>query len=429
MPKHSSPSRPAHIPKPSLSVPRGFRFAGVTAGIKPSGKPDLALIVSDRPAAAAGVFTKNRFCGAPVTVTKKHIRSGSARAIIINSGNANVATGDQGLADAKAMAARVAQQLDCRQTDVLVASTGVIGHPLPMDKITAGIDHACSKLLAGSAAAKRAAEGILTTDTRIKTAATSADAINRKLGLTIDSDRFTLAGIVKGSAMVAPNMATMLGFLMTDAAIDPKLLQALLTEAIDQTFNRISVDSDTSTSDMVLILANGASGMDNIRNRASTGYTEFREALISTCNSLCHQMLWDAEGVTRVFQVIIEGAKSTAEADLIGRTIVDSPLVKAAVHGGDANWGRLAMAIGKSGAAIKQEQVSIAIVAPSGPINLLTNGQPNELNAAQRKRIDKLMLKPEITFHISLTRGKASATWRGTDLSAEYVRLNADYTT
>lgn len=406
-------------PKPTLRVPKGFRFAGVTAGIKPSGKPDLALIVSDTPATTAGVFTKNRFCGAPVTVSKAHLRAATARAIVVNAGVANVATGKQGLKDAKAMCARVAEHLGCRPTEVLVASTGVIGPRLPMDKVLAGIDHAATQLGTTKAHLQRAATAIMTTDTRMKTFGHTEDGI-------------TVAGMAKGSGMIAPDLATMLGFILTDTAVDPAFLKQTLRESCDNSFNRISVDGDTSTSDMVLVLANGAAASHPVKPRSRKPvitHDVFESRLDNACEALSNQILWDGEGTTRVFSVMLLNARNKTDLERVGRSIINSPLVKSAIHGGDANWGRFAMAIGKSGAPVNPAKISISIAAPQYPIMLLDKGEPTQLTASLQKDVDKAMKQDEVDFLIDLGQGNASGTFSGSDLSAEYVSINADYTT
>ncbi|QDU71870.1 Arginine biosynthesis bifunctional protein ArgJ [Mucisphaera calidilacus] len=302
------------------------------------------------------------------------------------------------------MCAMVAERLGCKPTEVLVASTGVIGPRLPMDKIERGIASAVAELRPSKAAMMYAAEAILTTDTRSKT-------------YGVRSNGVTLGGMAKGSGMIAPDMATMLGFLVTDARLQPDRVRRLLRSACDQSFNRISVDSDTSTSDMVLMLASGAA-----RSAVAADDVD------ACCSSLSQQVLCDGEGTTRVFDVRIEGARSVAEADRVGRAIVNSPLVKTAVHGGDPNWGRFMMAVGKSGVAINPAKVSLSVGSPRG-IALLSLGEPVVLNTKQQARVERLMRADRVGFVVDLGRGDVGVTWSGSDLSYEYVRINAEYTT
>jgi len=399
----------------SVTRPRGFRGGALACGIKPSGKPDLAVIVSDGPATAAGVFTRNAVVGAPVTVTREHLEtSGRFRAIVCNSGVSNVATGQRGIADARAMCAQVAAALGCAASEVLVASTGVIGHHLPMDKITPGIGVLCDQLGRGEEADAAVARAILTTDLVPKS------CLYQQGGLP-----FTVAGIAKGSGMIAPNMATMLAFITTDAAVASQVLRQALRQAAAETFNRTSIDSDTSTSDMVLALANGASGDGPIEDADDPRYAAFYQALRGVCASLAEQVVRDGEGATKLIRVAIRGAASAADADKVGRSIVDSPLVKTAVHGGDPNWGRLAMAVGKSGAAIDPAKLGITI----GDVRVFQAGEPVEQTAVSAGELARAMRCGEVLIGIELSQGDAEATWLGCDLSREYITINADYTT
>ena len=422
---------PAHRtvePSPaSVTAARGFLAVGGTCGIKPSGKPDLALIVSDRPCAAAAVFTTNRVKGAPVLVSQKHVRSGRARAIVCNSGTSNVATGSQGIADAQTMCRVTAEALnqtdheDIDPRDVLVASTGIIGHRLPMQKVEAGIRRLTQELGRGEEADRAAAQAILTTDLIRKA------ALKR---ITLGGKRVTLGGICKGSGMIAPNMATMLAFITTDAAVDAPLLRRGLREATAQTFNRLSVDSDKSTSDSVMVLANGAAGHPPIE-ADTPEWERFRAALTEVCQSLSYQLVQDGEGVTRIMRVRVQGAASVRDADRVGRAVVDSPLVKCALHGADPNWGRLAMAAGKSGAKFGKETLSIDI----GDLSIYRHGQPTAEGLAPSAKLAELMERPEVLIRIDLGQSSkdlpqgAEAEWLGCDLSRDYVRINADYTT
>ena len=405
-----------------ITQPRGFYAGGMSCGIKPSGSPDLAIVASDRPCAAAGVFTRNRFPGAPVHVCKRHVRRGRAQAIVCNSGISNVGTGERGIADARAMCDAVAEGLrdhhaiaeaSLTPRGVLPASTGIIGRHLPMDQITAGIAELAPTLARGDDADANAARAILTTDHRSKTA-------SRNIELSTGSA--TLGGIAKGAGMIAPNMATMLAFLTTDAELEPAVLRRLLKAAAARTFNRVSIDSDTSTSDMVLALANGAAGC---AARSDADVETFAEALDDLCRALAEQLVRDGEGVNRLMEVTIRGAASAKDADRVGRAVVDSPLVKTALHGGDPNWGRLVMAVGKSGAKMRPATLSIAI----GEIPVLHAGEPTDLDDAAYRQLAAIMQRDRVPVVIDLAVGTQSATWIGCDLSREYIAINADYTT
>jgi len=404
--------RPAAQPGPSITAPQGFRAVGITCGIKESGKPDLALIVADGPCAAAGVFTQNQFPGAPVIVSKQHIADGNARAIVCNSGISNVATGQAGIDNAKSMCSSVAQQIGCPPEEVLVGSTGVIGQPLPIDKITTGIETAYPQLARGNEADAAAAEAILTTDLVTKSAARQVQ---------LGDQTITLGGIAKGSGMIAPNMATMLVFLTTDAGFPADQLQDSLRVAVNQSFNRMSIDSDTSTSDSVLLLASAA--VDHPRNEQTLA--AFTEALQDICKDLTYQLIRDGEGVTKVFHVHVRGATNEADADAVGRAVVDSPLVKTAVHGGDPNWGRLVMAVGKSNARIVPKSLSISI----GDHPVITNGEPDPGASRKAEQLAAAMEGADVYLTIDLGIGEARAAWLGGDLSREYIHINADYTT
>ncbi|MEM7624004.1 MAG: bifunctional glutamate N-acetyltransferase/amino-acid acetyltransferase ArgJ [Planctomycetota bacterium] len=401
-----------------ITQPKGFRAAGGTCGIKPSGKPDLALIVSDFPCAAAGVFTTNKVKGAPVLVSQKHVRNGKARAIVCNSGTSNVATGEQGLRDAKAMCAATARELGLKPAEVLVASTGVIGHLLPMDKVLPGIKDLTPRLGRGRSTDAAAADAILTTDL-VRKAAVRKLELGRTPGKPV-----TLGGICKGSGMIAPNMATMLAFITTDAAIAPGMLKTALRYAVSQTFNRISVDSDKSTSDSVFVLGNGQAGHRPI-NAPGKNFNRFTEALTDLCRDLSHQLVRDGEGVTRLMRVRVVGAASVKDADRVGRSVVDSPLVKTALHGADPNWGRIAMAAGKSDAKLTKDKLSIRIDGMS----IYDHGQPTKLGLNPPARLNRAMAKKEVLIEVDLGQGQAETEWLGCDLTRDYVTINADYTT
>ncbi|MFI4861221.1 MAG: bifunctional glutamate N-acetyltransferase/amino-acid acetyltransferase ArgJ [Phycisphaerales bacterium JB063] len=401
----------------SLTRPKGFSVAAWTCGLKPSGKPDLALIAADSPCPAAGVFTRNKVKGEPVKVGIRHLRStgGMLRAVVVNSGCSNVATGEQGRRAAVATCEAVAAGLGCASKEVVPCSTGVIGRHLDMSKLLPGIESALPRLSRGERADSEAARAILTTDLVPKAATRT---------VTLGTKRITLGGICKGSGMIAPNLATMLAFVTTDAKIAPDLLKAMLRQATAASFNRVTVDTDTSTSDSVVMLASGAAGNTKI-SKAGKHYAALLDALTGLCQDLAYQLVCDGEGATKVFRVSVAGARSERDADKVGRSVAESPLVKTAVHGGDPNWGRLAMAVGKSGAAVKPEAMTLAV----GGVCVYEGGMPTKLNATQQKQLAKAMAGREVRFSIGLGLGDACCEWLGCDLSREYIRINAEYTT
>lgn len=399
----------------NITAAKGFHAGGLTCGIKASCKPDLAIIASDTPCTTAGVFTTNQMPGAPVIVSKKHVANGTAQAIVCNAGCSNVCTGEQGIADALTMCLQTGQQLGIDPADVLVCSTGVIGHMLPMDKIEAGIEKLAPKLKRGPKADSATAKAILTTDLVTKTS---------QVSLKLNNKTVHIGGIAKGSGMIAPNMATMLSFITTDIAITPALLKHVLKRVADISYNRISVDEDTSTSDSVLILANGQAG-NRIIDKPGKNLTLFEEALTKLCKDLAYQIVKDGEGATRVYRAQVDGAASMKDANLIGKTIANSPLVKTAVHGCDPNWGRLVMAVGRSGAKVKPNKVDIAI----GGTLLCQGGQPTQLTQSQLAKVEKHMQSKEVILAVNLNLGKGESEWLGCDLSRQYITINADYTT
>jgi glutamate N-acetyltransferase / amino-acid N-acetyltransferase len=416
MPKAPTPAR-------SITLPRGFRAAGATCGIKPSRKPDMALILAEVPCAAAAVFTKNRLPGAPVIAGRRHLRNGRAQAVVVNSGIANDATGQQGIDNAVATCRLVTQELAglgvlVPHRDVVPSSTGVIGPQLPMDKIAKGVSRLVKRLGRGPKADADAARGIMTTDLVPKAAHATV-----KLG----SSAVRLGGIAKGSGMIAPNMATMLVFITTDAAISPAMLRLALRQAVNASFNRISVDQHTSPSDTVAVLASGLAGNRAV-TRPGKGLELFTEKLASLCNSLAYQIVKDGEGATRVFHVAVAGARSEREADRVAKAVVDSPLVKTAVHGGDPNWGRIVTAAGYSGAALSPQTMSLSIGRPRG-VRVFDRGVPRLLTGAQERRLEAAMGQKDVYFTLDLGRGEACVHWLGCDLSREYIRINAEYTT
>lgn len=405
-----------------VTSPKGFRAAGGVCGIKVSGKPDLALIVADRPCAAAAVYTTNQMPSAPVIVGKRHLKSGIAQAVICNSGNANASTGEQGERDAIDMCRHVAAAIGCKPNHVVPSSTGVIGRPLPMEKIAKGITALSSALAVGEKADADAARAIMTTDLVPKTTHRSF-----KLG----GKTVQLAGIAKGSGMIAPNMATMLAFLTTDADVAPAMLKKALQLATAASFNRMSVDQHTSPSDTVMVLASGAAGNKKVTTTGKD-FDAFLAALTEVAFELAYKIVKDGEGATRVFRVNVINARSEKDADKIAKEIVNSPLVKAAVHGGDPNWGRITTAAGYAGVKLDPSRMSLTIAAPGdkkSAIKVYAKGQPTKLTPEQSKLLNANMKNTEVVFTLDMGAGKHSVQWLGCDLSKEYVSINADYTT
>ena len=399
-------------------VPGGFRLAGVACGIKKargrSGarRPDLALIVCDRRAAAAGVFTVNRFAAAPIEVCRDHLgRSlGQARAVVVNAGCANAATGSQGLARARAVAAAAARLIGCRPEEVLVASTGVIGRPLPHDRIVRALPAAARALSRDGLEA--AARAILTTDTRVKIRSARARVGGRDV---------TVTGIAKGSGMIHPRMATMLAFVLTDAAVHPFLLQRLLRDAVRASFNAISVDGDCSTNDTVLLLASGAAG-NHALLQAVHGARSFIEALRAVCRSLAIDIVTDGEGARRILEIEVAGARSDGDADRIARSVANSPLVKTALAGGDPNWGRILSAAGAAGVGFLPAAVSLSV----GDVPVVRQGCGTGRDGAVLRR---LFRAPRVAVRLAVGVGPGRATLWTCDLTRRYVDINARYTT
>ncbi len=390
-----------------VTAPLGFRAAAVASGIKPRGL-DVALLVADGPCAAAGVFTTNLAKAAPVLLSREHVAGGRARAILVNAGCANAGTGEAGLGDAREAAEVVAATVGCGAREVLVASTGVIGVRLPMEKLRAGIGEAGRRLSREGGA--DAACAILTTDTRPKEV-----AVEFRNGDTT----CTIGGMAKGAGMLAPNLATMLAFFTTDAAVDESLLGRALAEAVGQSLNRITVDGDTSTNDCALVLASGARRAPAI-DREGPAFDSFRGALAEAGRRVAELLVRDGEGVTRVAEVRVEGARTPGDADRIARTVAESPLVKTALHGGDPNWGRVLAAVGRSGVRLEPSRVSIWI----GDVYVAEGGAArgyDESAAAAAMREDPVRLR------IRLGEGGASGWMWTSDLSHGYVDINAHY--
>ena len=385
-------------------APRGFRAGAAMAGVKTgvADRLDVGLIVSDRPCTAAGVFTTNQVIAAPCLVTRKHLETGTLRGIVANSGIANACTGDEGDRSAIAMAVAAADAIGCSPAEIGVASTGVIGWQLPMDRISRAI----AEIRPSETGFPDFARAIMTTDTRPKqVVAASKDRQGRSI---------RAIGTAKGAGMIHPNMATLLTFIVTDAAVPVEDLRAMTRRIADRSFNAISVDGDTSTNDTLLILANGASGV--------TANDETEAFLTKICALLARQIVADGEGVTKVFEVRVTGAASDEDAKKAARTITTSNLVKTAIHGADPNWGRIIAAAGRSGAKVDDRKASIRI----GDLEVFREGTPMRFDAEAVRRI---FSQKEIAITLELGLGTWDATAWGTDLSAEYVRINADYTT
>ncbi len=393
---------------------KGFTANGIHAGIrKNKEKRDLSLILSECRAHAAAVYTTNLVKGAPLTVTKKHLSDGFAQAVICNSGNANTCNAN-GVEVAEEMSALAAKQLGIDPSDVVVASTGVIGQPLDITPIRDGISALVAGL--GKDNSGLAAEGIMTTDTKKKEIAVS---------FTVGGKECRIGGIAKGSGMIHPNMATMLVFLTTDCAISPELLSRALSSDVQNTFNMVSVDGDTSTNDMVTILANGMAGNPEITGEGED-FSEFMKALNTVTVYLCRRIAGDGEGATKLLECRVDGACSEANAKAVAKSVICSSLTKAAMFGADANWGRVLCAIGYSGVLVDVSRVDVSFSSAKGEILVCKNGAGVEFSEEKAKEI---LLESEISILISLHMGEATATAWGCDLTYDYVRINGDYRT
>jgi glutamate N-acetyltransferase/amino-acid N-acetyltransferase len=387
----------------------GFQAAGAAAGIKKHGGLDLTLIVADEPAAAAGVFTANRVKAAPVLVTRGRLRGGRAQAILINSGNANACTGPEGLAAARQTSRELARILKVRESLVLPCSTGVIGQPLPAEKIVRVLPDLAARLSPDGL--PQAAAAIMTTDTRPKTAAMQGNIG----GVTV-----TVAGIAKGAGMIHPDLATLLAFVLTDAAINPVILKKFLKDAADQSFNRLTIDGDTSTNDTVLLLAGGRAG--NAPLSGSDKASEaFQGMLTAVMQDLARQVAADGEGATRLYRIVVHGAATPAEAKKAAATLATSPLVKTAMAGADVNWGRLMAALGRSGARFDPEKVDIAF----GEHQIVRQGRG--LGEAAEALAQQLILAGPFTVTVNLNRGEFADHYDTCDFTEEYIRVNASY--
>jgi glutamate N-acetyltransferase/amino-acid N-acetyltransferase len=395
------------IPSGSVISASGFLAGAVHAGIKSKGELDLAILCSEVPCKAVGVFTTNQIKSAPVILSQRHIAKGRAQAIVVNSGCANACTGGQGLADARGMANLAAANLGISPKEVLVASTGVIGVPLPMDKIRAGI----TKIKPARRGGHDFCRAIMTTDTRPKEMAVQVDSKGTK---------FTIGGVAKGVGMIHPNLATMLCFIATDAVVSVDFLRAALQKAVDGSFNMVSIDGDTSPSDCAFLLANGLAGNEPIDFDNGGA---FQEALNAVCTHLAKSMARDGEGATKLIEVIVEGAEDRVGARQAARTIASSPLVKAAIHGNDPNWGRIVAALGRSGAGVREDRLDVYL----NDVCVMKQGCPAPFSKAEM--ISALSNSDNVLIRLCLNLGDGQATAWGCDLSEEYVRINSAYTT
>lgn len=396
------------LDRQGVTAASGFQAAGIAGGIK-KGKKDIALIYSDKPAVAAGVFTLNQVQAAPVHVCKEHLQN-QIRAVVINSGNANACTGMKGMQDAQQMVNKTAETLSLENGAVMVSSTGVIGMPLPMDKIMTGIETAAESLGRGIDFDLAAALAIMTTDTRPKQTAYRCST---------PGGTFHIGGMSKGSGMICPNMATMLAYLTTDVKIERDFLQQLFAEAADKSFNAITVDGETSTNDTALIIANGAA--ENIEITPRGEYLPlFREVLSKVCQELAMMIVEDGEGLTKVLTLKIRGADDESGARKMARSVLNSPLVKTAFYGEDANWGRIIAAMGYSGIEFDPSEVDIYI----GPYQVASSGGAVPFSEEKMK---KVLQARDISILIDLKLGQSEVTAWGTDMSHEYISINSDY--
>jgi glutamate N-acetyltransferase/amino-acid N-acetyltransferase len=390
----------------TVTAPQGFLAGAIYAGLKVKGGLDVGILYSETPCVAAGLFTSNRIKAAPVVCSQKHLADRRARAVVANSGCANACTGDQGTRDAEAMAELAAKKLGIAPGEVVVASTGVIGKRLPMERVAAGID----KVSLSREGGHELTRAIMTTDTTPK-----------EIAVKVDDGGFVIGGIAKGSGMIHPTLGTLLCFLTTDAAVDTRFLETALRDAVDVSFNMVTIDGDTSPNDTIVILANGMAGNEPIRQGTAAGEA-FGEALTEVCIHLARRVAADGEGASKLIEVTVEGALSIGDARMAARTIAGSPLLKAAVHGCDPNWGRVIAALGRSGAEIDGMIVDLFLDS----ICLMAQGVPNAFDPHRAKAV---MGRSEVPIRVCLNLADCTATAWGCDLTAEYVAINSEYTT
>ncbi|MBE0415381.1 MAG: bifunctional glutamate N-acetyltransferase/amino-acid acetyltransferase ArgJ [Dehalococcoidia bacterium] len=402
------------IERGTITSPKGFLAGATRVGLKTRDGLDLGILYSESPCVAAGLFTTNRIKAAPVTLCQRHIADGKAQAIVVNSGCANACTGERGLEDAAEMANLVAKRLGIAPQDVLVASTGVIGERLAIELIAGNIE----KVALSKEGGHELAQAILTTDTHTKelAVAVSAPILSGPKG-----GEFIIGGIAKGAGMIHPNLATLLCFIATDAAIDARFLEEALREAVDASFNMITIDGDMSPNDTVLVLANGLAGNEIIDENNSEA-AAFRKTLTEVCTYLAKCIAGDGEGATKLIEVTVDGALSRTDARVAARTIAGSPLVKAAVHGCDPNWGRIIAALGRSGAEVDGSRMDLFL----NNIRLMAGGSPLPFDKGEARAA---MMGDEVPIRVCLNLGDSVATAWGCDLAEEYVRINSEYRT
>ncbi|MCH8567395.1 MAG: bifunctional ornithine acetyltransferase/N-acetylglutamate synthase [Balneolales bacterium] len=393
---------------------RGFTYWGAHTGVK-SKRRDLGLILSDKPASAAAVFTRNVIVAEPIKISREHIKNGIIRAVVVNSGNANACTGQQGYIGAQAMVAAASKEFGIPREQVLIASTGVIGRNFPTEKVVAGIKENAVKLTNRKVAGSLLASAILTTDTFPKEGFVSFELSGKKINM---------GAVAKGSGMIHPNMGTMLAFIMCDAAISPALLDKALKKVTDDTFNMITVDGDTSTNDMVCILSNGEAD-NKLINEEGEDFDTFTRYLGQLCQHLAKMIVSDGEGASKLIEYVVKGARSKEDARQVIRTISDSSLVKTAMFGRDPNWGRIVAAAGRAGVPFDPQKLDL-FIGSGKQLKILENGQPLRVNLNDLK---KLMKNTEIQIILDFKGGESQAVGWGCDLSYEYVRINAEYTT
>ncbi len=398
------------VPEGTITSPRGFSAGATHAGLKTLGERplDLGILVSDTPCVVAGMFTTNVFQGASLVLTRERVADGSAQALIVNSGNANAGTGEQGMHDAEEITSLAAAKLALPVKSVLVGSTGVIGVPMPMPLVRTGIE----AIQVSGNGGRSLAQAITTTDTFSK---------ERAVSFMVDGHEVSVGGIAKGAGMIHPNMATLLAFLTTDAAVEPSFLRQALRRAVDRSFNMVTIDGDTSPDDMVVIFANGVAGNQPLSEEHAAA-TDFLAALDDVCRYLAVCIARDGEGATRLLTIEVTGALSEEDARLAARTVAGSMLVKSAVHGADPNWGRLIAALGRSGAQVVPEKIGLFLDTTP----LVQQGRPVPFD---REEARQHMLGREVLFRLDLGLGQGHATAWGCDLSEEYVTFNSAYTT
>lgn len=398
-----------------VTYPAGFRASGIHCGLrKNKSKKDLALILADKLCNAAAIYTTNKVYGAPITVTREHLKNGMARAAICNSGNANTCNPD-GVDKANAMCAALAAQLGIDENDIIITSTGVIGEPLPLEPILSGIPALCDSLGYDAENGYAAASAIMTTDTRLKQIAAET---------VIDGVKVKIGGMSKGSGMIQPNMATMLCFVTTDAHISSEALQTLLKRVADRTFNMISVDGDTSTNDTFSVMASGLAGNALIDDPDSESGKAFEALLEYVCKYLARKMAADGEGASKLLECRVHGCDTLENARILAKSVINSPLVKTAMFGADANWGRILCALGYAGVEFDPHKVDVSFISDAGEINVCKNGGSVGFDEDKAKEI---LLKDSIVMDVNMNMGDACATAYGCDLTYEYVRINGDY--